>query len=305
MQFNRVVSEWLKRRQISLTIQEAFHVTAGHHPKLGDCIVIPITDREGNFLFNKYRRSPLSDVTPKYVYDHGAQLTLYGAHYSTDSSTILITEGEMDCLVALSHHIPSVSGTGGALSFKTEWLSYFAIKEVTICFDNDPAGGEGMAKILNLIPTAKILFIPDLPRVKDISDYVASNGNLHELIKSARSFTSMEEVVEDRARRVALFQGTYFHDAYIRNHKPKVPAERKKSGGARIERAKAYPISDLIELKANKTACLWHKEDTPSLHYFRKNNRLYCFGCGKSADAIDIYQELHKVGFKEAVDKLQ
>lgn len=308
MQDNIVFKDWLSRRKISDSVIKEFNVHWGTNPTFGECIVIPISDDEGNFYFNKYRRNPLQkDITPKYIYDKGGKVTLYGADKIKDSKTILITEGEMDCLVAWSHKIPAVSGTGGALSFPEEWSKYFTNKEVIICFDNDEAGGEGMAKVINIIPHAKILFLPDRTGIKDISDYVQNGGDLHSLIRTAKRFSCLQDIIDDCAERQSVWHSTYFHDAYIKNHtKPThAPRERNNNISDKVLRAKDYSITDLIKFQKEKARCIWHTEDTPSMHYYPDTNSVYCFGCGKHGDAIDVYQQMYKCSFKEAIEKLQ
>lgn len=308
MQLNNVVSDWLSRRKITPQVQETFNIHVGKHSLLGECITIPVHDVNGEFLFNKYRRNPLDDNKPKYVYDVGGKVTLYAIDQAKGFEKILITEGEMDCLVSWSHNIPSVTSTGGAQSFQKDWASFFTNREVIICYDNDNAGAEGMVKTLAIIPHAKVLFLPDMPNVKDISDYVAHGGNLNELIKTARGFNGLEEVKEDRTSRLALFKSTFFHDAYIKEHTKviKTQATRKISGMSdKVTQAKTFPITDLLEFVDNKAVCPFHSEKTPSLHYYESDNHCYCFGgCGRAYDSIDIYRKLHNATFMEAIKKL-
>ena len=94
----------------------------------------------------------MQDDKPKYIYDKGSKISLYGWWKAKTEKSILITEGEMDSLVAWSANIPAVSSTGGASSFQSEWAELFKDKDVTICFDNDSAGGVGMVKTLKIIP---------------------------------------------------------------------------------------------------------------------------------------------------------
>lgn len=300
--------DWLNHRKISDRVIGDVGLYWGSHPTIGNCIVIPIFDESGLQIFNKYRRSPLSQDTPKYVYDTGSKVSLYLAHKIRNEESVLITEGEFDALVAWSANIPAVTSTGGAMSFQKEWVEIFNDKEVVICFDNDKAGGEGMAKVFEMLPTAKILFLPERAGVKDISDYVQSGGNLNELLKTAKRFTSIEEIHDNRSERISLYQSTYFHDAFIKNHtKPEyTKKQRDPANKDRIARARSYPISDLLEFKHNKTRCLWHNERDASLTYYPDTNTLYCFGgCGKAYDVIDVYRQKYQCSFKEAIDKLQ
>lgn len=310
MQFNSVVIDWLRQRKISESIQERFNVKAGAQSMLGECIVIPVYDCNGIFLFNKYRRSPLSDDGPKYMYDKGAHTELYGAWEVKDGMPhVLVTEGELDALVAWSANIPAVSSTGGSKAFPPGWASFFEGKEVTICFDNDQAGAEGAVMALDVVPHAKILLLPDAGGVKDLSDYAAKGGDVAELVKIARHYATLEDVLGDRAERLALWKSTHFHDAYIKRHAEKMRPKKERSpriDGDDVGRAKGYPIDDLLQFNAARSAkCIWHNEKSASLHYYPEDNHVYCFGCGKSGDAIDVYRQINNCSFQEAVKFLK
>lgn len=311
MQSNNILKDFLNRRKITESVITDFCISWGKNPVLGECIVIPIYNEEGIFSFNKYRRNPLTDLKPKYLYDNGGKLTLYGAYKlkKENSKIVIITEGEMDALVCWSANLPAVSSTGGAMAFNQEMADRLKPYEIIICFDNDEAGGKGMAKLLDLIPQAKILFLPDRPGIKDISDYVTNGGDLHKLLKSARGYSGLDEVIEDRANRVALWQSTHFHDAYIKNHTEveKVSNPVRYKDGDEVARAKEYPIDKLIKFdRSNKALCPFHNEKTKSLHYYRNNNKIYCFGgCGKAYDAIDVFMKINNCSFLEAVKNLQ
>lgn len=72
-----------------------------------------------------------------------------------------------------------------------------------------------------------------------------------------------------------------------------------------IERAKQVPIDTFVKFdRFNSCRCLFHDEKTASMKYYPKNNSVYCFGCGKKADVIDIYMHLYHVDFVTAVKTL-
>lgn len=81
-------------------------------------------------------------------------------------------------------------------------------------------------------------------------------------------------------------------------------AETKKSKRLDVERAREYPIERLIDFRNNKTRCIVHDEKTPSMHYYKNENRVYCFGCGWFGDAISVCMKVKGVGFKDAVLRL-
>lgn len=301
---------WLKQRGITDEVIRRFSLSVIQHSHMGESIRIPVMGKDGIVLFNKYRRSPLSDTKPKYLYDAGGEMTLYGWHEAKSKQRILITEGELDTLVAWSVNIPAVCSTGGAQSFNSEWSLLFADKEVFLCFDNDKAGGAGMARVHGYIPHAKIVLLPDTPAINDLSDYVSRGGDIRALLSSARIFQSELDIREDRTRRTAMWASTYFHDAVLEREEKKRAMQTRHVRNTRhdtdIERAKEYPIGNLISFNnQSKSLCLWHAEKTPSLHWYKKTNKVYCFGaCGKHGDAIDVYRTLHNASFKEAVRRL-
>ena len=71
-----------------------------------------------------------------------------------------------------------------------------------------------------------------------------------------------------------------------------------------IDKAKQYPIDQLIEIKHGFAKCLWHTEKQASMKYYEKENRAHCFSCGKSFDSIDIAQKVWGLSFKETIKKL-
>jgi len=298
------IINWFGHSKITSKTLEDFGISWDN-----DHIVIPIHDENGVFLFNKYRRSPLNENGIKYTYDKGGKMALFGLDKIKDIKHVLYVEGEKDCMTAWAHNIPAVSSTGGAMSFAQDWAEILKDKEITLLLDNDEAGGKGMARILDFIPTAKIVFLPDRPGIKDISEYVSNGGDLHALLKSAKHFAGLEEVIEDRVQRVALWKSVFFHDAFVKAHTefPKDDYIPNRNDGDDLARAKAYPISSLVKFnRAGKALCPAHSEKTPSLHFYQKQNRAYCFGgCGRGFDSIDIYMMLNNCDFKEAVQKLK
>lgn len=302
---NNMFYSWLQDRGITEKVIEDFGITVSEHSKLGEAITIPVLDTNGDFSFNKYRRNPMSDIKPKYVYDFGSKTSLYGWYKAKDEDKILITEGEMDTLVAWSKNIPAVSSTGGAKSFQNEWAELFSDKEVTLCFDNDNAGAEGMVKTLAIIPHAYIIFLPDRPGVKDVSDYVQSGGDLNKLMRTRVRFSSTQDIIDHRSTRLSLWQSVCFHDAFLESLQVQKKQGNNSQSSDELERAKAYPITDIMEFKQNKANCIWHNEKTPSMAYYPNTNSVYCFGCAKYGDAVAVYQQIHDCTFKEALKKLQ
>ena len=296
--------DFMHRRGITDEVMNLFNISIYDHPQIGECIKIPYSHKH-----SKYRRDPMSDAKPKYLYDAGGKVTLYGADKLREQGPLVITEGELDTLVCWSANIPAVSSTGGAMSFQEDWAITLAPYDVYLCFDNDAAGAEGMVKVLKYIPDAKVILFPNITGVKDVSDYVALGKDFRALMQSAKSYASIEEVIADKQSRDAVMLPTIFHEKYIekaqeahqRANRP-VPTSNKTDA---VLRAKDYPMDNLIDFKRNFACCPWHNEKSPSLKYYPKTNSAYCFGaCGKAYDSIDAYMFKHSVGFMEAVKEL-
>lgn len=70
----------------------------------------------------------------------------------------------------------------------------------------------------------------------------------------------------------------------------------------------AFLMAELLELddfdEVNlKACCPYHKEDTPSFIYNKKNHTMHCFGCNSTVDIVDVLMEKGKT-FLEAVKYL-
>lgn len=75
---------------------------------------------------------------------------------------------------------------------------------------------------------------------------------------------------------------------------------------AEIEIAMEFPITDLLKFnKRGFTHCIAHKPDTkPSLHYYKKANRVHCFVCGFNGNAIEVAMKIYNLSFPNAVRTL-
>lgn len=71
-----------------------------------------------------------------------------------------------------------------------------------------------------------------------------------------------------------------------------------------VDKAKEYPIEELLEFKHGFARCIFHQEKTPSMKLYRERNRAHCFSCNKSFDAIDVYRQINNCSFKEAINYL-
>lgn len=309
MQLNNHHQHWLNKRGVSDQVIELFNLSTVDHPQIGECIKIPFTETHA-----KYRRDPLDERKPKYLYDAGGKVTLFGADKLQEGESgqlmlqnVVITEGELDALVLWSLNIMAVSSTGGAMSFQPEWSDVLRSYPLFLCFDNDDAGAEGMVRALRHVPWAKVIFIPEQPGVKDISDFVSRGGDFHALMSTAKHYANTTEVEADMKQRASQWLPVRFHEHYIAAHRsqPPRPTPNRKDISDAVLRAKAYPMDNIVDFATRKARCPWHNEATASLHYYPKTNSAYCFGaCGRAYDSIDAYMIKHGVSFKTAVEEL-
>ena len=170
----------------------------------GKGITIPVKDDSDAYVSFKYRRNPRLEnkSSPKYWNDSGANAQLYGVeNLNIPLTSIVICEGELDCLVLEGRGIPSVTSTAGAGTFKEEWVQYFkGIHEVYICLDNDEAGRSNALKIAKLINNSRIVTLPYMGEDgKDITDYFKL-GNKKEdfegLIRNSKTAEQMEIIAD-------------------------------------------------------------------------------------------------------------
>lgn len=297
MNFPLQVKKYFDDHAISQKILDDFKVEWN-----GRQIVYPIFNTSGKIIFHIYRQF---NNEPRFLYQKGSHVSLYGIHKIQKEKTIVITEGLTDCLCCWSHGIPSVTSTGGALSFQKEWKDLLCDKEIIICLDSDQTGQKGTAKILDIFPKAKVILLSD--KFKDLSDHIFNGANINDLIVSAKTFSNIEEVKDDMANRLALWQSTWFHTAYIENHREKkIIKLPKRQYGDELTRAKSYPIDQLIKFgRDNKACCIFHEETGASMHYYKNKNRFFCYGCSKGGDVLDIYQKLNNCSLSEAIKNLQ
>ena len=140
-------------------------------------LVIPITNSKGQFSYNKYRYMDFNPTNPqsvKYTFDSGSHPTLFNMSNAQNRGYVVFTEGEIDCIKLDQEGIVAVSTTGGAATFKEEWVELFLNKNIFLCYDNDKAGIEAIKKILPLFDeNVKVIELPE--DIKDVCEYFAKH----------------------------------------------------------------------------------------------------------------------------------
>lgn len=293
---------------------------------------IPIFDIDGNKIFSKYRKEPwVESDEPKYTYEKGSHVSLYGRHFKSQSERLFVTEGEIDVMSLRTIGYDAYTSTGGAMSWQGDWV---LDRVPTLLFDNDEAGINGAIKTVLLLGEAIYSWIPPLYG-KDVSDVLSTQSKefvqklledpsrqIHIKINDLTSKASIGRKKKEIHEMIKNMESSVGQKFMLGLYKKLIQLEKsyspKKTKNMPIdatlkERAKAYPIENLIKvgtygLQKNKALCPFHKEKTPSFHVY-PNNTGYCHGgCGKSFDVIDIYMEKNnlqgKEGFKIAIEEL-
>lgn len=175
--------------------------------KLGfdsDRVWIPIYDAEGGIVnVRKYKPGAKKDKMVPYAAGYN-KARLFPME-ALDSDWIVLTEGEMDCLVLRQYGFPGLTTTGGADTWLAEFTPLFKGKRVFICFDEDDAGKKGAAsvarKLASVASEVRIvhLGLRGTSDEKDITNYFVDLGHTREdfdaLLASAEKIEHVVEVV--------------------------------------------------------------------------------------------------------------
>lgn len=160
------------------------------------CILIPIYDEGGNCVNFKHKSDPTRPNSSKGMFSitGRGRMRLFNAQVllgEQKPDEVIICEGEWDCMKLDQEGYTAVSSTGGAGSFKPEWLPLFqGIRKIFICQDNDTnsAGQNGTLKIAKMFYDQKIeTFLVNLPNPlpgreekNDITDFFTKLGKSKE-----------------------------------------------------------------------------------------------------------------------------
>lgn len=274
------IRKYLNERGISDEIIERNHISWD-----GEKIVIPVFDKTGIWLFNKYRRDPEVSEGPKYTYDKGATTAIYGIDKIKNAASVIICEGEFDSLILEAQGFTAVSSTGGAGSFKEEWAAEFVGKDLYVCMDNDAAGDQGRLKVTAVIPSIKSIPLPpEVGEHGDVTDFFIKLG------KTKKDFSILMQVATPLPLPAP--------------QRKRAPKKFRRGDDTRLQAAKAVSLDRFLKFnQQNFARCPFHNEKTPSLHWFG-DNRWHCFGCGEGGDVVDFILKRDNCSMAEAIDTL-
>lgn len=187
----------------------------------GQRITIPIYDEHG-LCVNVRRYSPKSKGQNKMLnYKAGYGKARLFPISNLKGKSILICEGEMDCLLANQLGFNAITTTGGAGTWLSAWNELFKGKIVYICYDIDQKGKKGATRVAELLhPYAQKVYVVDLPLQEpdnaDITDYFIKHGytldDFKVLLKRTKPYVPVkdrqakEKPSQDEVHEVSLFE---------------------------------------------------------------------------------------------------
>ena len=263
-------------------------------------ITIPITNRDGEIVTFKLAKDPedTSD-SPKMLMPPGSTAELYGWEWlNTPPPRLVVCEGEFDRLVLESRNIPAVTSTGGAGSFRVEWATALcAVPEVFICYDRDPAGEQGAARVARILPTARVVNLPeDVGPGGDISDYFVRLGH------SPADFETL--LAAARPMHFATERTVSTNPATVDSPWPRTELTELKKRVSLVDVASHYVT--LRPRGRNLSGCCpFHEDRQPSLVLYPATQRFHCYGCGAQGDVLDFLMRVESLRFPEAVRTLR
>ena len=266
----------------------------------GSRITIPVFNRRGVCESFRLAKDPddKSD-SPKMLSLRGTHVELYGWEVlRLRPQRVIICEGEFDRLVLEANGFEAVTSTGGAGTFKPEWIDAFAeIPEVYVCCDRDYAGRQGALRVAGMIAHAKIVELPDeAGRGGDVTDFFVrlgkTSGDFESLLSQGQPAPPEKPVETTVASNFRI-------DPVLRERIEKIKREI----------AVESVIDKYLELKPSGSAlvglCPFHDDHYPSFAVYSGKGNFHCFGCGAHGDVLNFLQRVEHLSFRQALGKLE
>ncbi len=158
-------------RKIKVETLTAFKVEGKPDSK---AIVFPCYNPAGKLINRSYRTLPSATEAKKVWQDKGCAPCLFGWHALPDSAyqsrTVLLCEGQIDCMTWHQWEIPALSipNGSGQTWIEYEWDNLAAFDKIYISCDMDGAGAEMGAKMIERLGRHRCLIV-SLP-AKDAND---------------------------------------------------------------------------------------------------------------------------------------
>lgn len=281
--------EYLNGRGISNEIIDRLKIGHWDHPQLGHCLVWPVKRNKEWYNLRFYRRA--SERHPKDIRqlskDHlGHDPIWLFPEPNQEQEEIYLFEGETDAMCALSLGLNATTATGGAGTFREEFLSFFKNKRVYVCYDVDEAGRVGgKAVSLQIARVAKECrrVVLDLDIAKypkgDFNDYIVKEKKtLNDFLSLCQSSEIVTPTPEDA--NVIEEDGIYW--SVSTNKKGEV--ERNKITNFTIKLLCRYIQEDIVVREVILISKDGKKSDrrfmTPTNMSGLRQFREFCLGSG-------------------------
>lgn len=254
------------------------------------CIPVRLQDQieYSHFILRKDPFSKDDSFSKNLSFPKGKSQTCLFGELANENEDLIITEGIMDCLSLLSLGVKAIFSTGGAMTFKQEWITseLLKAKRIFVAYDNDEAGRNGSEKVLKMLKEAgyKNLFLVNLPievgNKGDVNDYLVKlKLPVEDLFEkyaepypklidySGFEELSMDDVEnilsltikKDRVNKLLMFFCQL--SAYTSDNQFNIvnlgPSSTGKSHNA-IECSKLFPAEDIVSLGSCSPTAFFH-----------------------------------------------
>lgn len=156
-------------------------IVAWHIGYNGDRYTIPVRNARDDIInVRKYKLNAGTAADKMLNIPGHGSAAIFGLSILRKNETVVITEGETDCILLNQIGIPAVTHTAGAATFRPQWGPLFQDKTVYVCYDNDKAGKDGARKVKKILDMyAEAVYIIEIPldfKGADVTDYIHKEG---------------------------------------------------------------------------------------------------------------------------------
>jgi len=220
-EYHRILLERYESFKKYFTEERGYSVETVKQFKLGwgsQRILIPIFDEKGNCVNYKQKPDPTRPNHSKGMFSipGRGRMRLFNSVVLLEEkkpSEVIICEGEWDCMKLTQEGYVAVSSTGGAGTFKPEWIPLFeGVGKIYICqdIDENQAGQKGAKKIAKLFSDQQITtYIVNLPNPRkgleekvDVTDFftrlIKTKEHFDLLLQTAQPFSEEEKKDNDK-----------------------------------------------------------------------------------------------------------
>ncbi len=271
------------KNEISKEEMEFLHVLGVWRHRFENRITIPIF-HNNTVVYMTSRAFPEQKV--KHLHQHGKRTYAFNHDAIYTDNQIFITEGPFDCMTLHQNGFASI-GLMGANIITHEIIEDLQRKQVYIVFDSEPnqAGKNASTKLANKLGKygieSYIIYLSNGETKEDVNSFFLNHENALELFKELVLKAEKHEYI------------------------PSVRISRKYDNSLDVLTVASHYLEVRQSGSHYRAICPFHKDSEPSMVFY-PNNTFYCFGCGKSGNAITLIRHMEKdkknvISNKEAI----